>query len=233
MSITNGQRWASTFLSYDNVAHAIPDEVLINKENGRLYYKRLDGKVLDIFENFVIDGSAIEGSLIELREAIADGLTAAKQYTDERIQEGGGGTGGGSTKTVYHRFLYTTLTDGETEVAIPLSTHDVDTDLLILSVNITLPDSGYTVTNDKIIFDEGLDINTGIQMIIIKNVPIGDGGNVSGNMLSKGSITEDKLSPAVIGKLNGIVPGSGTSVIVSGDQPTDQPLGGLWLEVTS
>lgn len=231
MGIENGKRFANTFLSIDNLAYAIPDEVLINKTNGHLYYKNLDGDVLDIFANIVIDSSNISEELTSLNDAIADNLNIAKQYTDEQVQLSSGGTG---FKTVYYRYYYETVVDGETEVKIPLSTHNTATDLLILTVNTTVPDegdseSGYTVTNGKITFHEGLDKKTGVSMLILKNVPVGEDGAVDANMLMDGTIMESKLDPKLLEKINSA--SSRPMFIISEQEPTDQPDGSLWIEV--
>lgn len=230
MTIANGKRFANTFLSLANLAYAIPDEVIIDKTNGRLYYKTPTGEVIDIFKNVAVDSTQISKELETLNTAIINSLKESKEYTDQQILENGGGSGGGgSTKTVYYRYFYKTLVDGETEITIPLSTFD-DEDLLIFSVNTTLPDEGYTVTGGKIIFDEGLDINTGVSMLIIKNVPAGTEGSVSGNIFTDGTITEEKLDPALVSKINS---GSGgSSVVVSETEPTGLNVGAIWMELS-
>lgn len=81
--IVHGNRFANTFLNITNVANAIPDEVLIDKTNGNLYYKLPDGTVVDILKNNGVD--TINAELVRLNQAIIDSLVEAKAYTDNKV----------------------------------------------------------------------------------------------------------------------------------------------------
>ncbi len=81
--IIHGNRFANTFLDYANIAKAIPDEVLIDKTNGDLYYKLPDGTVVDIIKKTTIE--TINQELVALNKAIEDALIEAKAYTDNRV----------------------------------------------------------------------------------------------------------------------------------------------------
>lgn len=69
-----GNRFANTFLSYANLERAVPDEVLIDKTNGKLYYKRADGTIVDILK----DNGAIISD--DLREKIENAGNANIQF---------------------------------------------------------------------------------------------------------------------------------------------------------
>lgn len=46
MPDTLNTRWAYTALAYANSQNAVPDEIMIDKKTGQIWYKRPDSKIV-------------------------------------------------------------------------------------------------------------------------------------------------------------------------------------------
>lgn len=210
MSTFDGIRFANTFLDIKKQNMAVPDEMLIDKESGRLFYKNATGTIIDLFEAFSVN---IDNP--ELQSAFNEILRQAKEYADSVGSSSPGG-GSASLRLVHYEYKIK-IQAGQKIINIPLSTFNKETDMLLFTTNTVMPDEGYTIEDSTIVFDEALDEGTLVRLIIMKNVPVqSEEGFIDGNLIKPGVITLDMLHPDLIKYLGNIKP----------DEPLPEPPAG-------
>lgn len=103
----------------------------------------------------------------------------------------------GVAKLVRYSYTIQATTDGQTEIEIPLTIFDQDTDTVLLVRNSTVlyEIEDYSISNRKITLTEPVisATNTSFYLLILKNVPTGEEGGVSGGVITDGSIAKRKL----------------------------------------
>lgn len=81
--IENGNRFAVTFLEYKKVADAIPDELMLDKTTGKIYYKTPEGAIIDVIEKNAVE--ALQGELTSLRDTMNQMIEDVYEYIDNRV----------------------------------------------------------------------------------------------------------------------------------------------------
>lgn len=203
LSMIEGSRFAITFLDYAKRNLAIPDEIMIDKITGLLYYKDKNGDIQSIGGDRLPPD--LDDRLITLEEGHLQLIRETKEYTDSVLARA---SIGNAYKTIRFEYTLHAEEDDTYVFKIPLATFVKDEDILLVSSNAILPSPsneklGYTVDDDRNItfktpFKEGAEI----YLLIIKNVPSSEFYDFDGSLLLANSVAEDKLSESVIEKIN-------------------------------
>ncbi len=122
-----------------------------------------------------------------------------KQYVDQQIQLV---TETGIPKLMCYSYLLKATEDNQTVFEIPLSTFDKNTYTVFVIQNTSFrnEEEHYSIEGSTITLNEGVRENTSIVILILKNVPIGEEGSVSGKVIADGSLELKKLDTEVTKK---------------------------------
>lgn len=131
----------------------------------------------------------------------AEAVTIAKAYTDQQITL--------VTETGIPKLnVYEYQMDGEAgaaEFEIPLETFDANTDTVKLYINTTVKDrSDFTVENaiydngtlisrGKVVLNQPLSVDSRVVIEVWKNIPIGEEGSVSGQVIAPNSMPQNRV----------------------------------------
>lgn len=159
--------------------------------------------------HFVIETNNVDAVELAIDPTI---IIASRQYVDEKVAEHKEQITAavqdledlvesivqtGVAKLVRYSYTIPATTDGQTEIEIPLTTFDQDTDtVLLIRDSIVLYETvDYTISTRKIVLNTpiGIAANTSFYLLILKNVPSGEEGGVSGGVITDGSIAKRKL----------------------------------------
>lgn len=159
--------------------------------------------------HFVIETNNVDAVELAIDPTI---IIASREYVDEKVAEHKEQITAavqdledlvesivqtGVAKLVRYSYTIPATTDGQTEIEIPLATFDQDTDTVLLIRNSTVlyEIEGYSISNRKITLVEPVlsAANTSFYLLILKNVPTGEEGGVSGGVITDGSIAKRKL----------------------------------------
>ena len=85
-------------------------------------------------------------------------------------------------------------TEGQKEFTISLDTFDNETDTVLVQSGRTMlfPNQDFTISDDKVVLDEGVPKDRVIGIYVFKNVPMGKDGAVSGKSIAKNSLPLDR-----------------------------------------
>lgn len=167
--------------------------------------------------HFVIETNNVDAVELAIDPTI---IIASRQYVDEKVAEHKEQITAavqdledlvesivqtGVAKLVRYSYTIPATTDGQTELEIPLATFDQDTDtVLLIRDSIVLYETvDYTISNRKIILNTpiGNAADTSFYLLILKNVPVGEEGGVSGGVITDGSIAKRKLEQTLQDKI--------------------------------
>ncbi|WP_042470678.1 pyocin knob domain-containing protein [Bacillus ndiopicus] len=127
-----------------------------------------------------------------------EGLNAALQELEDLVNSI---VETGVAKLVHYPYTIQASSDGQSEIEIPLTTFDKDTDTVLLIKNsiVLYETKDYSITDKKItlVNPVGVASDTSFYMLILKNVPMGEEGGVSASVLTDGSIAKRKLEQAL------------------------------------
>ena len=95
-------------------------------------------------------------------------------------------------------------TDGQTEFTIEMETFDANTDTVLVldGRGLLLPNSDYTVSGNVVTVTNAWNAGDVGGLLILKNVPVGDDGTVSGAVIADGTIGAEKLANGVLGGMD-------------------------------
>jgi hypothetical protein len=213
----------------DNSIPRFSGRLLINSsitDNGMLAtLKDIDVTGTSIFRQLIrADGDIQTGSGIKLSEA------ASKSYVDEQITNV---SSTGIPKLNSYPFALGTSTAGQRQFTIPMDLFDSTTDTLMVyigssyssafdyvvtntvrDVNGNLTARGYFTLNDL----TGVEAGVVVDIIVLKNVPIGADGSINGVSLAVNSVPLDRVQNA-FDKRGGIVSGQIISTVPIGTAP--------------
>lgn len=143
----------------------------------------------------------VEAALSELVSKDSTVESNAKAYTDQQIAMV---TATGIPKLVSYSYILTATTNGQTDFDIPLSTFVPATDTVLVGQNRTwLEATAYSIGDFDsngiytIRLSEGVATGAQLGVLILKNVPIGPNGSVSGSVIADGTITAAKVAADV------------------------------------
>lgn len=132
----------------------------------------------------------VDEKVAEHKEQITAAVQDLEDLVESIVQTG-------VAKLVRYSYTIPATTDGQTEIEIPLATFDQDTDtVLLIRDSIVLYETvDYTISTRKIVLNTpiGIAANTSFYLLILKNVPAGEEGGVSGGVITDGSIAKRKL----------------------------------------
>ncbi|GAE07284.1 phage tail protein [Paenibacillus sp. JCM 10914] len=179
------------------------------------------GEVREELENVVVDiplASLTKAGIVQLSsatdssaedkaatpKAIKDAALQSKSYTDQQINLV---TETGIPKLVSYPLKIIATSDNQTVFEIPLDLFDVNTDTLLVSINRAVLDpTQYTVTNTirsgdgevtqraKITLLSGVSSTSEVTMVVLKNVPLGEGGAINGAVLAVDSVPINRVN---------------------------------------
>lgn len=117
---------------------------------------------------------------------------ASIQYVDSQIALI---TADGIPKLASYYYTITSKSDGQTVFNIPLETFDKNTDTLLVFQNTTFIGKNNYVINDNNTFtlNVGVNKNTLIEILILKNVPIGPEGSINGDVIAIDSMSINRV----------------------------------------
>ncbi len=128
---------------------------------------------------------------------------ASIEYVDSQIALI---TADGIPKLASYYYTITSKSDGQTIFSIPLETFDKNTDTLLVFQNTTfIGKHNYTINdNNTFTLNVGVNKNTLIEILILKNVLIGPEGSINGNVLAVNSIPMDRIKDllSTLGNIN-------------------------------
>lgn len=127
----------------------------------------------------------------------------AKAYTDQQITLV---TETGIPKLNVYEYKFNNVAIGTTEIQIPLETFDKQTDTIKVYIN-TVPrdtdyftvvdttrdETGNLLENGKIVLNQSLEKESKVVIEVWKNIPMGEEGSVSGNVIAVDSIPQDRV----------------------------------------
>lgn len=115
----------------------------------------------------------------------------SKAYTDQQITLV---TETGIPKLNLYEYKFNNVAIGTTEIEIPLETFDKQTDTVKVYINTVPRDTDYfTVGTNKIILHDSLTVESKVTIEIWKNIPIGEEGSVSGQVIAIDSLPVDRV----------------------------------------
>lgn len=174
--------------------------------------------------HFVIETNNVDAVELAIDPTI---IIASRQYVDEKVAEHKEQITAavqdledlvesivqtGVAKLVRYSYTIPATTDGQTEIEIPLTTFDQDTDtVLLIRDSIVLYETvDYTISTRKIVLNTpiGIAANTSFYLLILKNVPSGEEGGVSGGVITDGSIAKRKLEQTLQDEIDGKASGA-------------------------
>lgn len=118
---------------------------------------------------------------------------ATPAYVNEQIQLI---TETGIPKLQVYTQEVTAVTDGQTTFTIDLETFDVKTDTVLMldGRGLLLPNSDFTVSGNVVTVVDAWNAGDVGGLLILKNVPMGEDGSVSGAVIAPGTIPASALS---------------------------------------
>ncbi|GEM_PF-3471312 len=127
----------------------------------------------------------------------------AKAYTDQQITLV---TETGIPKLNVYEYKFNNVAIGTTEIQIPLETFDKQTDTIKVYINAVQRDTDYFTVVDttrdevgnllekgKILLNQSLEKESKVVIEVWKNIPMGEDGSVSGNVIAVDSIPPDRV----------------------------------------
>jgi len=119
----------------------------------------------------------------------------AKAYTDQQITLV---TETGIPKLNVYEYKFNDVAIGTAEIEIPLETFDKQTDTVKVYINTVQRDTDYfTVGTNKIILKSPLTVESKVTIEVWKNIPIGEEGSVSGQVIAIDSLPKDRVQGLV------------------------------------
>ncbi|MBQ5658677.1 MAG: hypothetical protein IIV02_04005, partial [Peptococcaceae bacterium] len=128
----------------------------------------------------------------------------------------------GIPKLVHADFELVAETDGQTEFTIPMETFDARTDVVFVTDGRQFLTQGidYTVSDKTITVVNGWNAGDKGGLRVLKNVPAGDAGTVSGAVIADGTIPASKLADEYV-KADGSVAMTGQLKYTDGENVFD------------
>ena len=141
-------------------------------------------------EDLQTENKTLAGAINEL-EKIKASKGYVRDYTDSQITLV---TETGIPKLNVYEYIFDNIEIGTTEIQIPLETFDKATDTVKLYINAIPRDSDFfTIIDNKIVLDQGLQQVSKITLEVWKNVPIGQEGSVSGIVIAPDSMPQNRV----------------------------------------
>ena len=129
-------------------------------------------------------------------------VVGGKEYVDQQITL--------ITETGIPKFMCYTLSEeateeGQTEFPINLETFDILTDTVRVYSGVTRlsPNRDFSVTENSVVLTRGVPLGRTIDIEVLKNVPLGEDGSVSGKVIAPNSIPADRLEGGKLPVQNG------------------------------
>lgn len=159
-------------------------------EDNEYYDVGVQNKNWDILDEVL---SAHEGNKENPHSVTPEQIGAATpEYVDKQIALV---TETGIPKLMVYPLSVTATEDNQTTFPIDLSTFDVDTDTVLVQSGRTMlfPNQDFTVNGSTVVLNEGVPSGRTIGIYVFKNVPLGEDGSVSGQVIAAGSLPLDRL----------------------------------------
>ncbi|MGG0823348.1 hypothetical protein ABE099_10745 [Paenibacillus turicensis] len=159
--------------------------------------------ILDKNDTFNIQ-TMLNDNWDKLDGAVGGGFQQAKAYTDEQISLV---TATGIPKLVSYPLQVVATEDKQTNFEIPLDNFEASTDTLLVVINrafldasqytvkaATRDEAGKLVKRAEIELTKGVNVDSKISLIVLKNVPIGTDGSINGAVLATESVPINRVN---------------------------------------